>query len=286
MPFLSCESRASTLASIADILAVSCSRVETFIGGLDPYEPDYSFRDHSYELSPLVDALLRCTGSSGLRWDGTDFFHFTRMKDLQDLRNGLRPLHDVAGKLQTLIQEVGADVLGGAPWAAFWNDFDNGVSGCVWASNYREKLELGRSVHGGPQGWLVLERGDPKYLCRPELVEEVERALTEAGQDGQEFREAFRSKTVPAIVRMRIAGERSPRYLDGAISYLHWINFKNQEGASQWGATPCHLDREGVGVEFENLCLVPFSRWPNEHRSAAGAAPTYPAGFECVGKPG
>ena len=220
MLLLDCESPATTLLSLQEILGVPARSIRQTMYSFDRDAlPGEVWWDD--ERCPHVEALAAQHPVS-TAYDSVCWFHITRCKAEEDFLDGLHHTADAMPHIWSLLRSLTRGRVNEHTWTAFQQEIEDGkrligISG----------LTLDQKMHSlreGPYGFLIPTiafngSGDSvrDYFSIPEIVEDICISLTTA--TGLDLIPEYRALTVPRIVKFRDSFT-SPTCLDTALAYV------------------------------------------------------------------
>lgn len=205
MTWLDCHDLETTLASLAEALAISDDELRAALIAYD----ESRFADNSqdpYLRMPreLLASLDR--DIAVVRLDGTFYFHGSRVVDPDALgREGILPLDQMIERIWPMLYEFVRDERSPDEWAIFRRGVEQKTGGHD-CDLYR--LKTGDHIHFGPHALLVREIFfDPNatrshdYLGCPEIVQDIARCYESVY--GVDLESRFCAGSVPVIVKFR-----------------------------------------------------------------------------------
>lgn len=217
MPALDCESKDSTLASMADIYGVHSSEIQDFVLSFDI---DEHFAIHDPPRGPGKELVLLFEKQFGCELAPLEkvfWFHLTRASSGADFTKGIQPLAEVLnGVWETLL-------------LVFRGTHHEGRLKALRTQgvpNHAYALKLSSPVHGGPYAMLVRasafrddEMGNHDYLWLPEIMEDICNGYHVAY--GELIHEDLRSALTSFVVKFWSRKQMGIGCIASAMYYLY-----------------------------------------------------------------
>ena len=255
MAWLDCHDSEAALASLAEAIGTTPTKLATALGEYDESRLESRAedpcalmpRDVLEQFGADVDAV---TG----RFDGACYFHGTRALDPEAFkRRGILPLDQMVEELWATLSDLAGEEITDQDWDSFRSSVETGAGGHD-GSLYR--LKTGGRIHYGPFGLVVRETfldpgstGSHDYLGCPEIVQDVARCYASATGGGLERR--FCDAAKPCIVKFRSADCRP-----GDVKAALWYAFTKLRDGEITSSANYSFDGGGDPVPADDVVDV------------------------------
>jgi len=246
MKILNCENLDRTLASLSSILHL---KTETIIRDLldTDLEKEYTEKTIDEEPSKYLLTCFKKKRQISTEYDGTYWFHITRVKEGTLFKNGILPLGQMLPDIESFIEGLSRGIVP--------RENQSNHQTPQYADLFSLKTE--DSLHWGPFAFLVRETALTKpdinydYLGKPEIVEDIIRSKYANIQN--DLLESFEKNTVPCIVKFK-SDDNRPKHLGTSLYYVY-LRLKNMQLSTY--SNTCY-DGEGTPVDPDDICGIEF----------------------------
>jgi hypothetical protein len=222
---LDCESRASTDASLQEILGIKISDIYSIFNSLDL---NCYYRDHPHTSAApdkvVLNEVLKESAAQTITVDNVCWFHLSRVSDPEAFqRDGILPLNMMLDSIWEFICSlVPSTVISPTSWDAFRHGIATNPhrSARLYASKVENRL------HWGPYAILIrdiafrpAEIGNHDYLRAPEIVEDICRCF----QNDYKFDllSEFQKRTKSCVIKFATTSMTLDRQRECVVAALY-----------------------------------------------------------------
>lgn len=255
MPWLDCHDYEAALASLAEAIGTTSSKLATALGAYDGSRLENSAED-PWEVMPreVLEQFGVGVKAVAARFDGGYYFHGTRAVDPEAFRGrGILPLDQMVEELWATLRKLAGEEISNEDWDSVRSSVEAGAGG---HDGFLYRLKTGGQIHFGPFGLVIRETflepastGSHDYLGCPEIVQDIARCYASA--HGGNLEQRFRTATKPCIVKFRSTNCRS-----GDVKAALWYAFTKLRDGEITSSANYSFDGAGNPVPAEDVVDV------------------------------
>jgi hypothetical protein len=255
VPWLDCHDYEAALASLAEAIGTTPSKLATALGEYDESRLENSAED-PWELMPreMLEQFGVDVEALAGRFDGARYFHGTRAIDAEAFcRRGILPLDQMVEELWATLRELAGEEISDEDWDSVRRSVEAGAGG---HDGFLYRLKTGGRIHFGPFGLVVRETfldpastGSHDYLGCPEIVQDIARCYASAYGGNLERR--FCDAAKPCIVKFRSTNRRP-----GDVKAALWYAFTKVRNGEITSSANYSFDGAGNPVPAEDVVDV------------------------------
>ncbi len=244
MIVLDCESRDSTLASLADIFDADATELDAYLRALD-LEAHYCATQPLHSGETELFHLVRAKFGKRKQIDRVCWFHLTRTHPTIDFRDGIQPLSVARPRVWDTIIEAFRNIQHEDRLKRMRRE---GVG------DFQYVLKASDPIHAGPYDFLVREgafhasrNSNHDYLGLPETMEDICNGYLD--KHGERLYDDLKSALSPMIVKFW------SEYEYGLETALHYLYVKATDRTDGFIPNTCY-DGDNQAVPAERVLGV------------------------------